>query len=159
MTSSFSRLKFLTTAMRMAITALSEGRLTASPARWLIDLRHLYGLMGGRRESPISTTSPDEGNALGQGVALARDAFIGAAQERLAAFLEAETILDLTPPAHPQVSVLLVLHNRAELTFGCIESLMAQRRVGLEVVIVDNASTDQTPALLSRLRGVQTIHS
>ena len=160
MTSSFSRLKFLTTAMRMAITALSEGRLTASPARWLIDLRHLYGLMNGRRQSPSSTTSPDEGNALErQGVALARDAFIGAAQERLAAFLEAETILDLTPPAHPQVSVLLVLHNRAELTLGCIESLMAHRRVGLEVVIVDNASTDQTPALLSRLRGVQTIHS
>lgn len=153
MTSSFSRLQFLTTAVRMAVTALSEGRLTASPSRWLIDLRHLHGLMRPRPQSSDSTTSPDDR------VPLDRDAFIAAARDRLAAFLEQGTVLDLTPPAHPQVSVLLVLHNRAELTLGCLESLVAQQGVGLEVVIVDNASTDQTPALLGRLRGVRTIHS
>ena len=151
--SSLSGLKFLTTAVRMAVTALSEGRLTASPARWLTDLRHLYGLM--RESSARATPGPPSDAA----VPLERDAFIAAAQQRLTSFLADGRTLDLTPPAHPAVSVLLVLHNRAELTLGCLESLVAQDGVRLEVVIVDNASTDDTGVLLDRLRGVETIRS
>ena len=150
--SPFSGLKFLTTAVRMALTAFSEGRLTASPARWLIDLRHLYGLM---LKSPAQASGPPADAA----APLERDAFIAAAQQRLASFLRDGRTLDLTPPPHPVVSVLLVLHNRAELTLGCIESLVAQDGVSFELVIVDNASTDDTGVLLERLRGAHTIRS
>ena len=149
--SPFSGLKFLTTAARLAATAYSEGRLTASPTRWLIDLRHLYGLM---RESPGASARPPEAAAPAE-----RDAFLAAAQSRLASFLRDGRTLDLTPPAHPDVSVLLVLHNRAELTLGCIESLLAQADQSVELVIVDNASTDDTGLLLERLRGVRVIRS
>jgi GT2 family glycosyltransferase len=149
--SPFSGFKFLTTAARMAATAYSEGRLTASPARWLIDLRHLYGLM---RESQAAAALPPE--AL---TPVERDAFLAAARSRLASFLRDGRTLDLTPPAHPAVSVLLVLHNRAELTLGCIESLLAQADSSVELVIVDNASTDDTGVLLERLRGVRVIRS
>ena len=38
---------YVVQAARMAMRAYREGRLTASPRRWLIDLRHLHGLMRG----------------------------------------------------------------------------------------------------------------
>ena len=57
----------------------------------------------------------------------------------------------------PEVSVLLVLYGRAELTLACLESLRASRGVTLQVVIVDNASTDRTADLLARLEGVDVV--
>ena len=148
--SPFSRFRFLTTAARMAAAAYSEGRLTASPTRWLIDLRHLYGLM---RQSQAASAPP------AAAAPAERDAFVAAAQARLTSFLRDGRTLDLTPPAHPAVSVLLVLYNRAELTLGCIESLLGQEGLSVELVIVDNASTDDTGVLLDRLRGVRVIRS
>lgn len=59
----------------------------------------------------------------------------------------------------PAVSVILVLHNRAELTLACLRSLLASSDVGLDVVIVDNASTDATAALLDRVDGATVIRS
>jgi GT2 family glycosyltransferase len=67
----------------------------------------------------------------------------------------------LTLPAHPQpqVSILMVLFNRAELTFACLRSLAAIREPKLEIIIVDNASTDDTAALLMSLSGATIIHN
>jgi GT2 family glycosyltransferase len=60
----------------------------------------------------------------------------------------------LDSPASPVVSVVLVLHNRAELTLRCLLSLRGAA-TPVEVVIVDNASSDATPALLERLDGAR----
>ncbi|MCP4659877.1 MAG: glycosyltransferase family 2 protein [bacterium] len=76
---------------------------------------------------------------------------------RLEEFLAAEDVLDLEPPELPQVSVLLVLFNRAELTLQCLRTLSQARDVTLEVVIVDNHSTDRTREMLDRLRGVRIL--
>ena len=44
----------------------------------------------------------------------------------------------------PLVSILIPVYNRQDLLPVCIESALAQTITDLEVVIVDNASTDKT---------------
>jgi O-antigen biosynthesis protein len=48
----------------------------------------------------------------------------------------------------PTVSILLVLYNSAELTYMCLQSIAALQEVSIEIVVVDNASSDQTSKLL-----------
>ena len=62
----------------------------------------------------------------------------------------------------PDVSIVLVLHNQAELTFGCLLSIaecLGGSALGIEVVILDNASTDRTADLLERVEGARVIAS
>jgi O-antigen biosynthesis protein len=59
----------------------------------------------------------------------------------------------------PRVSVLLVLFNRSELTFACLRSIVECGGQDLEVIIVDNASTDDTSKLLDRVCGIRVIRN
>ena len=56
--------------------------------------------------------------------------------------------------SEPEVSVILVLHNQAELTLACLESLRSSESVSIEVVVVDNASSDLTSEVFARVDGV-----
>lgn len=49
----------------------------------------------------------------------------------------------------PRVSVLLTTHNGGALLAESLDSILAQRSCGFELVVVDDASTDATPALLA----------
>lgn len=53
----------------------------------------------------------------------------------------------------PRVSVVIALWNRAELTLAALRSVCEQGDVSLDVVLVNNGSTDETPRLLERLDG------
>src|SRR5438128_452696 len=75
----------------------------------------------------------------------------------LDSFLASGARLRLPASDRPVVSVVLVLWNRAELTFNCLRSLLAQTEVPMEVVAVDNASTDETKQLLSRVDGITVV--
>ena len=77
----------------------------------------------------------------------------------LDAFLLSGMTLDVLVSERPLVSIILVLFNRAELTLACLRSIAESHSEPLEVVIVDNASTDQTTHLLSRLRGCRVIQN
>ena len=59
----------------------------------------------------------------------------------------------------PQVSVLLVLYNRCELTLTCLQSLLASPFKSFEVVIIDNDSSDRTSELLDRIDGATIIRN
>jgi GT2 family glycosyltransferase len=74
----------------------------------------------------------------------------------LRSFLDTGATLDCTPAGPPEVSVLLLVHNRAELTLTCLATLALRlHRTPFEVVVVDNGSTDQTARLLARVRGLR----
>ncbi|MDP3719094.1 MAG: glycosyltransferase family 2 protein [Acidobacteriota bacterium] len=47
-------------------------------------------------------------------------------------------------------SVVIPTHNRARLLDACLTSVFAQRFVDYDVVVVDDGSTDDTPAVLAR---------
>lgn len=81
---------------------------------------------------------------------------------RLEAFLSGSEMLRLPRSDRPEISILLVLYNQAELTFGCLSSILETLGSGgpaVEVIIVDNASTDMTTALLDRIEGATVIRN
>ncbi len=57
------------------------------------------------------------------------------------------------------MSVILVLWNRAALTLSCLRALCGSTDVPFEIVIVDNASTDETPDLLTKLVGATILRN
>ena len=52
----------------------------------------------------------------------------------------------------PLVSVIVLTHNKQRYTRGALESLSETEGTPLDIIVVDNGSTDGTPALLEELR-------
>lgn len=104
---------------------------------------------------PEAAAEPEPGNA-------AKNALRVLLASRLRAFLSTPQRLRLPSHPAPQVSILLVLYNQAELTFACLGSIietLGADAPGIEVIIVDNASSDETGALLDRLDGVRIVRN
>jgi GT2 family glycosyltransferase len=80
-------------------------------------------------------------------------------QADLEAFLSRGDVLDLTAESPARVAVVLVLFNRAELTLACLQSLQKNGGMPVELIIVDNASTDNTGELLDRIRGARILRN
>lgn len=51
----------------------------------------------------------------------------------------------------PRVSVVIPTHNRAELVVRAIRSVLAQTMSDFELIVVDDASTDDTEAVVQRI--------
>ena len=50
------------------------------------------------------------------------------------------------------VSVVVPTHNRRRFLQACLRSVLAQEGVDLEVIVVDDGSTDDTPAMMQSIR-------
>lgn len=86
----------------------------------------------------------------------------GMLMAKLTAFLSGSEVLSLRRAEAPDVSIILVLYNQAELTFACLSSIvetLGQSDYGIEVIIVDNNSTDLTVSLLDRIDGATVIRN
>ncbi|UCU98569.1 tetratricopeptide repeat protein [Acidovorax radicis] len=83
------------------------------------------------------------------------------ARRALHDWLDKDAILALPAPAAngepPALSVIVVLYNQAGLTRKTLQALADQRGVSFETLIVDNASSDETAALLQRVRGAHIV--
>ncbi len=90
---------------------------------------------------------------------LPSDLIADLAAVQLDAFLTSGVKLSFAAGDHPQVSILLVLFNRAELTLACLRSLSTEQLGSYELIIVDNASTDSTSRLLSRIHGATILRN
>jgi GT2 family glycosyltransferase len=53
-------------------------------------------------------------------------------------------------PSDPAVSILLVSYNTRAMTLACIESVIAETRVSHELILLDNASSDDSPTAVAR---------
>jgi GT2 family glycosyltransferase len=136
--------------------------------RWTAPIRWIANRIRGTRNGHASETSsivpdtmPDEGTD-GPDPEWGTDlktVFTSLWRVSLESFLESGAILCLPRSEKPQVSIVLVLFNRAELTLACLRSIAENRDEELEVVIVDNASSDATTRLLDRVRGATIIRN
>jgi glycosyltransferase involved in cell wall biosynthesis len=71
----------------------------------------------------------------------------------------------VTAPARPptRVTAIVAVYNREEYVRECIESILSTGYPALEVLVVDDGSTDGTPAILAALAaesgGVRILHN
>lgn len=85
--------------------------------------------------------------------------FIAAAQRALRDFLAHDGRLTFTSAPQPDLSIIIVVHNRAEFTLGCLLALQGQAGITCDIIVVDNASSDATPELLRRITGITAIRN
>jgi len=74
-------------------------------------------------------------------------------------FLDTGSTIRFPSIKQPRVSIILVLHNRAEMTLSCLSSILRNNFKSYEVILADNCSTDSTQQLLSRIQGAKIIHN
>ena len=144
----------LTRPLRIGMRLLREGRLRPAPSA-----PAPMPFVDASPTSPVPAAPPVEEVIAVSPVKAAMRATLSA---RLDAFLSSAAKLHLPHARRPDVSIVLVLYNQAELTFGCLGSIvetLSNSALGVEVVILDNASTDRTGALLDRIEGAEIIRS
>jgi GT2 family glycosyltransferase len=83
--------------------------------------------------------------------------FTAAAQAELLEFLRSGERLSFPESGSPDISVVVVVWNQAHLTLRCLRALLAEVGPSIDLVLVDNASSDETRLLLSRLDGVRVL--
>jgi O-antigen biosynthesis protein len=86
-----------------------------------------------------------------------REAFVARAKADLALF--ARMKLDFSAGAPPELSVLLVVFNKFELTMRALASLRQNFAGPMELVVVDNGSSDETRFLDEYVRGAKIVRS
>jgi cellulose synthase/poly-beta-1,6-N-acetylglucosamine synthase-like glycosyltransferase len=59
----------------------------------------------------------------------------------------------------PEISVIITTHNRPQSLIRAVESARAASRKDLEVVVVDDASTDETASVCRSLRGIKYVRA
>jgi GT2 family glycosyltransferase len=155
-------------ALRSALHAYREStswRMTA-PLRGLVTwLQQWRGRAPARAPRPAAAPKGFKRSArpvaAGAGLDL-KAAMRATLKARLAVFLASGATLRLPTHLGPDISIILVLHNQAELTYGCLTSIVECLNgtdLRVEVVILDNASTDATAELLARTAGATVINS
>lgn len=91
-----------------------------------------------------------------------KEAVRAKARDAMRRFLDSGEALSLPRVGEgmvPEVSVIIVLYNQAGLTLECLRALGQCRDVSLETIVVDNASTDETPLLMERVSGIRLIRN
>lgn len=61
---------------------------------------------------------------------------------------------------HPEVSIIIPVFNKWQYTHNCLKSLKQNvKGISFEVIVVDNASTDETPQLFEKIKNVDYVRN
>lgn len=77
-------------------------------------------------------------------------------EEKLEQFLNSDSRIKINSK-NPCISIIIVLFNKANLTYACLKSLEEYVKIPFQLILVDNNSTDNTRQLLNRLDGAEVI--
>ena len=81
------------------------------------------------------------------------------ARKRLVKFLDSKINIVIPSKEKPVLSVIIVLFNQARLSLLCLQALIENADIPYELIIVDNASSDDTVLLLDRINNVKLIRN
>jgi GT2 family glycosyltransferase/SAM-dependent methyltransferase len=129
----------------IAASAISLGRLTSKEVG--IDLLDVALSNGPRPDNLLQGPAAFDLKAH----------FTRQAKIELREFSNSGEVLSFPGCDSPDITVVIVIWNQAHLTLRCLRALHAQIGPSIEVVVVDNASTDETPSLLAQVQGVNVI--
>ncbi len=73
-------------------------------------------------------------------------------------FLHTKSIFDFSV-SDPVVTIIMVLYNQAPLSFSCLNSIKKHVKLPIQLIIIDNNSTDETPQLLEQIKGAIIIRN
>ena len=71
--------------------------------------------------------------------------------------LEAFRSISLSTSHEPFVSIIIPVFNHSNYTFNCLNSLQSIKSVKYEVIVVDDASTDDTQEILGKISGIRIV--
>ena len=81
------------------------------------------------------------------------------AQDNLEDFLRHSQGMNFPQSDAPRVSILLVLYNQAPLTLLCLESILQFAPMPFELVVIDNASSDESEAMMKKVRNITLVRN
>lgn len=74
-------------------------------------------------------------------------------------FINSNSRLNFPVIEQPEISLILILYNRAELTLSCLYSLIRNPFQSFELILIDNHSTDATTQLLQQIDGAKIVRN
>ncbi|NKB34513.1 MAG: glycosyltransferase [Pseudomonadales bacterium] len=81
------------------------------------------------------------------------------AKQALESFLESEDRLQFCVEESPLISIILVFYNQAHLSLLCLQSLLEHGDTAFELIVIDNASSDSSNALLDKMDNANIVRN
>ena len=88
-----------------------------------------------------------------------KSAYDKKAMQTLDEFLASDERLGFISESAPSISIVLVFYNQAHLSLLCLQSLLEHSDVPIELIIVNNASSDKSDKLLAKIDNATIIHN
>jgi len=137
-------------------TIQTLARRTAKALWWTVTLQ-LPQRLADRRQALASQTAHKAPKSRVPLEDLKKQA-VDIATSDLTDFLNSDARIVFPSHEEPEISVLIVVWNKAYFTLRCLQALHSVSS-RIEVILVDNASTDETTDMLSRIDGINVIVS
>lgn len=63
------------------------------------------------------------------------------------------------PSENPDVSIVIPVHNNSKYTYNCLNSILKNTQGSFEIIVIDDASSDETPKLFRNVENIRVIRN